>query len=475
MRRARRTIGAAHYTLPFTSDDKGIWCLEEEVASPNQTMRASLVLFHFFVFTLCCSPNFHISANKNSNVLPSHQRRSVFDENGDKMETTKNQNRKPTIRKLKRRVRQSKKLFDVFRDRVVGVKRKGYKFYLEIMARGSSEFECACIKATRPDNEPPKEKYVSSIIAAVVNFDEVVADEGGSKEDFNPYEIALHKIWSRIANKQDWRIKLKALYVMHRLWSSVQDQSNAVLRKQMKVLSKRKCKKTGKPYFSLSEASETSSCPRTHSHYDFLQMYSKYVLYRCKTFSPSFEEGLLCSSDIQADSDGNSISSDLSDTSDHRSKSKNIVNILRKIKKALSIILDHSVLDGKAAVDDITASCYTLLKDDLQSLYLIYEERLLDLITTFEDSAGFRITDLKESITTPQISVIDDDTTNIDNYTFQHLKLCEYYIHLSEGLKEWVTHHNRMFRNFELKSTVIHTERKLIVRRVIDHINSIKQ
>ena len=438
-------------------------------------MRTSLVLFHLFVFTLCCSPNFHIAAKKSSNFLPSHQRRSLFDENGDQERTTIDRNRKPANRKFKRKVKQSKKLLDVVRERVGGVKRKGYKFYLELMARGSSEFECACIKATRPDNEPPKEKYVSSIIAAIVNFDEVVADEGGSKEDFNPYEIALHKIWNRIANKQDWRIKLKALYVMHRLWSSVQDQSSAVLRKQMKVLSKRKCKKTGKPYFSLSEASDTGSCPRTHSHYDFLQMYSKYVLYRCKTFSPSFEEGLLCFLDMQVHSDGGSKFSELSDMSEYRTKSKNVVIILKKIKKALSIILDHSVLDGKATADDITASCYTLLRDDLQSLYLIYEDRLLDLIITFEESAGLRMTDQKDSITTPQISEINDDTTNIDSYTFQHIKLCEYYIHLVESSKEWVTHHNKIFRNFEQKSTVIHTEKKLIVSRVMDHISSVVQ
>lgn len=372
--------------------------------------------------------------------------------------------------KKKREVKVKRQMIDIVREKISGVQRKGYKYYLEIMAKGSSQFECACIKATRPNNEPPKEKYVSSIIAAVINFDEIVAEEDETDE-FNPYRIALHKIWTRIANKHDWRIKLKALYVLHRLWSSVQIETSAILKKQMRVLSRKKCEKTNRPYFSLKEASATSSCSPSHSHYLFLQAYSKYVLFRCKTFSPSFEEAIL---NFQISS-----MNDLSKSEDNKKmsliqKDQQLLDILRKLKFALAIILSYSIVDAKSTGDDITASCFTLLKADLQNMYLLYEERLADLmdLKVFEST---RRTDVrKEIITSPQITEIVENNTDIDDGTLNHVQFCEFYVEITDSIKQWVTRHDKIFRNYEYDCFEFSTEKKMRVSKVLDHIQLIK-
>jgi ANTH domain len=372
--------------------------------------------------------------------------------------------------KKKREVKIKRQMIDIVHEKISGVQRKGYKYYLEIMAKGSSEFECACIKATRPNNEPPKEKYVSSIIAAVINFDEIAAEDN-ERDEFNPYRIALHKIWTRIANKHDWRIKLKALYVLHRLWSSVQIETSAILKKQMRVLSRRKCEKTKRPYFSLKDASATSSCYPSHSNYLFLQAYSKYVLFRCKTFSPSFEEAILS---FQISSMNDRSEMGVNSIKNLIEKDQQLLDVLRKLKYALGIILSYSIVDAKSTANDITASCFALLKADLQNMYLLYEERLADLmdLKVFEST---RRTDVrKEIITSPQITEIAENSIEDDESTRDHIQFCEFYLEITDSIRQWVTRHDKIFRNFEYDCFEFNTEKKLRVSKVLDHIQIIK-
>ena len=118
-----------------------------------------------FLLLAVWSPQiFFLSARKSTNAR--YKDRAKLDET-DRNSVSRRSDR-PVLRASSNRVGKTKKkvdrhLFDVMRDKISGVKRKGYKYYLEIMANGSSEFECACIKATRPNNDPPKEKYVSKI------------------------------------------------------------------------------------------------------------------------------------------------------------------------------------------------------------------------------------------------------------------------------------------------------------------------
>lgn len=372
--------------------------------------------------------------------------------------------------KKKRKVKVKRQMIDILREKINGVQRKGYKYYLEIMAKGSSKFECACIKATRPNNEPPKEKYVSSIIAAVINFDEIIAEEN-ERDDFDPYRIALHKIWIRISNKHDWRIKLKALYVLHRLWSSVQIETSAILKKQMRLLSKRKCEKTNRPYYSLKEASATSSCIPGHTHYSFLQTYSKYVLFRCKTFSPSFEEAIL---NFQISSMNDPSIVGINSKEKLIEKVQQLQDILRKLKYALAIILSYSIVDAKSTGDDISASCFTLLKADLQNMYLLYEERLADLVN-LKLHEGTRRTDVrKETITSPQITEIVENNMEIDESTRNHIQFCDFYVEITDSIKQWVSRHDKIFRNFEYDCFEFNTEKKLQVSQVLNHIQLIK-
>ena len=355
-----------------------------------------------------------------------------------------------------------KQLFDVVRNKFTGLKRKSYKYYLEVMASGSSEFECACIKATRPNNDPPKEKYVSSIVAAVNNFDDVILDYSQSNDDSDPYEIALHKIWFRIANKQDWRIKLKALYVLHRIWSSVQVETASILKKRMGILSKNTCKKTGKRYFCGKEAVLTSSCLSDHSHFAFLQMYSKYVLFRCRTFSPSFEEAII---GFSSESSPARNRNDMKDSM----KRKQLKEVLEKMKQALSIILSYSIT--ASAVDEITASCYSLLRQDLDQLYYLYGERLSDFIdlNILSNKSPMSM----EKITTPQISSIVSHTKKVDKATRESNDLVSYYVEINERIQKWSAHHSKIFRDYDNSPSVIDLERCLSINKAVDYMNAI--
>ena len=372
-------------------------------------------------------------------------------------------------------------LFNTLRNKITGARRKSYKYYLEIMARGSSDFECACIKATRPNNEPPKEKYVSSIVAAVINFDDVIADDENSPHDFNPYTVALHKLWTRVANKHDWRVKLKALYVMHRLWSSVQTECGVTLKKQMKKLSKTICKKTGRAYFFITDASRISSCTPDHPHYSLLAMYSEYVLYRCKHFSPSFEEAII---GFQTFSSPGSLiaggeEEDVRVTTEHyRSSSRKLMIVLRKMKTLLSTISNYFLSDGSFPADDITVSCYTLLKNDFKNLYALYEERLSNFLQLYERHTTLLKTgiaeQIKEPISTPQIIEIEEENNKvIDEYKTIRIELCQYYIELTEMAKQWVPFHNKKFKHFDFDKSLIQTEKCLSVSQVQDHIDSL--
>ena len=378
---------------------------------------------------------------------------------------------KPT----KRNKKVTKSFLNLINDKIGGVQRKGYKYYLEVMASGSSEFECSCIKATRPNNDPPKEKYVTNIIAAVNNFDEVIADNDGAEnrkgDDFDPYEIALHKIWIRIANKQDYRIKLKALYVLHRLWSSVDFDSAAILKKRIASLSKRKCKKTRTLYFSKKSAIETHRCHPNRQYLNFLEMYSKYVFFRCRMFSSSFEEGIIGfkppSASPSSSKRFNEGKNKLKVKTGRKDKYDNLIDILEQLKEALFLIASYS--SSESIADDITASCFSLLRKDVQHLYVLYEERLKDLIEEY--LILFSSNEKRVSITSPQITEIVENPINLDKKSRDHISLCEFYIEITGILGTWILNNSKMYRDYDYDTTEMKTEICLSPSKVTDHIN----
>ena len=372
----------------------------------------------------------------------------------------------------KNKMKVKRHLFDVMRDKISSVQRKGYKYYLEVLASGSSEFECACIKATRPNNDPPKEKYVSSIIAAVNNFDEINEDSSTIGDEFDPYELALHKLWFRIANKRDFRTKLKALNILHRLWSSVQLESAILLKKHINALSIKICKRTGKKYFTDKEASNISTCIAGHSHFEFLQMYSKYVLFRCRSFSPSFEESILgfqSSSHHLNDKENVGKSGEFL-AEKYRLKVEQLNDILLRMKKLLLIVSDFFIT--ASAADEITSACFSLIKKDIQQLYSLFEERLAELIAIYEISNIPKNKNRK--ITAPEITEVVENPLKRSKREKNYTKLCKFYIELSENMSRWSSHHSKMFRIFEDNDYNIITEKSLSVQKVTQHLNVIE-
>jgi len=86
--------------------------------------------------------------------------------------------------------------------------------FREIKGQHSSEFECAMIKGTRPDDSPAKEKHVSRLIETIQVFPRTSA----YNSDY--YFMMLHKLWSRMA-EHDWRTVAKSLFIFHRMAVSV--------------------------------------------------------------------------------------------------------------------------------------------------------------------------------------------------------------------------------------------------------------
>ena len=422
-----------------------------------------------FLLLAVWSPQiFFLSARKSTNAR--YKDRAKLDET-DRNSVSRRSGR-PVLRASSNRVGKTKKkvdrhLFDVMRDKISGVKRKGYKYYLEIMANGSSEFECACIKATRPNNDPPKEKYVSSIIAAVNNFDDINVDSSTIGDDFDPYQVALHKIWFRIANKRDFRTKLKALYILHRLWSSVQLESAVLLKKQMIFLSSKTCSRTGKFYFGDDEAAHTSSCPPDHSHYDFLRMYSKYVLFRCKEFSSSFEESIIGfqSFSLYLNHEENVGKSRKLLVSKYKMKVEQLNDILSKMKKALSIISSYFIT--VSCVDEISSICFSLLKKDFQQLYTLFEERLAELIAIYEISHPDK--NKREKIESPEIIEITESSSKLTKEQKNLKKFCEFYTKISKSIVRWNSHHSKMFKNYTDNDYDGDTVKYLSLNKFIDN------
>lgn len=168
----------------------------------------------------------------------------------------------------------------------------GARYFLrEVKGTHSSEFECAVIKGTRPDSHPPKEKHVQRLVETVATFPiAMTARSAHSTPSTDYYSIMLHKLWSRMVEK-DWRTVVKAVYVLHRISIALDPELHQEFLRRFQTLRKTQHKRSKSKYFSLSML--TRCCKREDSSFiPFVASYSAFVFERFVLFSGRFEKGL---------------------------------------------------------------------------------------------------------------------------------------------------------------------------------------
>jgi hypothetical protein len=157
-------------------------------------------------------------------------------------------------------------------------------FLREVKGSHSSEFECAMIKATRPNGEPAKEKHVARLVETIATFPMATAARPSSTDY---YTMMLHKLWSRMAEK-DWRSVAKAVYIFHRMALALDPELHREFAKRYSALRNAPHKKSHGLYFSSKTLTHVR--PGDEVYAAFLGTYAAFVLDRFALFSGRYEE-----------------------------------------------------------------------------------------------------------------------------------------------------------------------------------------
>ena len=238
----------------------------------------------------------------------------------------------------------------------------------------------------------------------------------------------------------------------------------------MKRMKKQLCGKTGnRAYFNRKDAMEIFEKDQPTT--SFLKTFSEYVLYRCEHFGPSFEEALIGYT-YTGDSTRFGVTESSMKVTEYEIKSKSLRKLLKKLRILITMILsfDFSNPTSKGVINDITASCFSLLLSDLEQLLALYDARLRDLLDIYTNTmdASYSIEpgsvtrDTPEIIDISTITCTSSTTTTsslIDSIALQeHLDLCHFYLDLFVNRIEiWTSVQHRAFRDYDCKKMDLNT------------------
>jgi hypothetical protein len=169
-------------------------------------------------------------------------------------------------------------------SRLEGAAAHAKEFLREVKGSHSSEFECAMIKATRPNEDPAKEKHVARLIETIATFPMATAARPSSTDY---YTMMLHKLWNRMTEK-DWRSVAKAVYILHRMALTLDPELHREFIKRYNALRSTLHKKSNGLYFSKKTLTEV--LPGSEEYAAFLGTYAAFVLDRFVLFSGRYEE-----------------------------------------------------------------------------------------------------------------------------------------------------------------------------------------
>jgi len=151
--------------------------------------------------------------------------------------------------------------------------------YREVKTLSSSELEQAFLKATVPNDSPAKEKHVERLVMITYQV----------SAGYNIFEVILRKLWSKMM-ENDWRTKIKAVYVLHRFGTDGSPQQQMALKTMLREMRRTKDPKRKIKYFNTKQFLEGDTNPANISFCSFLARYAHYVLLRVQCFGGMFSE-----------------------------------------------------------------------------------------------------------------------------------------------------------------------------------------
>mmetsp|Transcript_12186 Transcript_12186/g.13881 ORF Transcript_12186/g.13881 Transcript_12186/m.13881 type:complete len:610 (+) Transcript_12186:205-2034(+) len=143
----------------------------------------------------------------------------------------------------------------------------------------SSELEQVMLKATRPDDTPVKGKHVERLVGVTYQV----------SGRFDLYSSVLRKLWKKML-EDDWRTKIKSLYVLHRFSSDGAPDHQQNLKLRLRELRRSRDPKTKEKYFNTKLFLKGTVTADNKAFRDFLARYAHYVFLRVQTFSGMFIE-----------------------------------------------------------------------------------------------------------------------------------------------------------------------------------------
>eukprot|EP00591_Stephanopyxis_turris_P012410 CAMPEP_0195530812 /NCGR_PEP_ID=MMETSP0794_2-20130614/33863_1 /TAXON_ID=515487 /ORGANISM="Stephanopyxis turris, Strain CCMP 815" /LENGTH=668 /DNA_ID=CAMNT_0040662397 /DNA_START=72 /DNA_END=2078 /DNA_ORIENTATION=- len=151
--------------------------------------------------------------------------------------------------------------------------------YREIKGLTSSELEQVMLKATKPDDSPVKGKHVERLVGVTYQI----------SARYDIYDSVLRKLWKKMI-EDDWRTKIKSLYVLHRFSADGAPDHGPALKARLRELRRTRDPKGKDKFFNSKLLLAGQSTPENVKFRAFTARYAHYVLLRAQCFSGIFTE-----------------------------------------------------------------------------------------------------------------------------------------------------------------------------------------
>lgn len=170
-----------------------------------------------------------------------------------------------------------------------GAVHKASKVMREAKAAVSFADTQILLKATRPNNDAAKERWVVKLLSSINTLPLPASDASPAevRKAQRPYRRVLEGLWARMA-EHDWRTVTKSIYILHRVAREASPAHTGGFRTLLPIMQKEMCRATSSHYFSLPELTQLS--PAGQQLGDFLKQYGLFVYTRLLAFDKDFTE-----------------------------------------------------------------------------------------------------------------------------------------------------------------------------------------
>jgi len=241
------------------------------------------------------------------------------------------------------------------KDKLEELAKQGQSLSKEVYRRAkvlrSSAFEGILLKATWPGDDPVTQELLEEIIKHSIPAFKYAR----SNSDDDPYHMTMHKIWTKLCEK-DWRTICKSLYILNCI--SRESSVDSCQRFAMAIRSMSRTRNPKNPdhrYFDIRLISNIDEPSESYKAY--ITSYATYVLYRMKNFSSKFDE--------------------LKEISESTHE-KQVVARLKKAQQCISLALKCAA--DKNQCNPITGQITKTLVNDLKDLWKQFSLKIVPLI-----------------------------------------------------------------------------------------------